>query len=285
MGETTVREIIYETCTAIWDKMQPTPPTEEEWKQIANNYWHRWNFPNCIGAMDGKHVVIECPFNSGSKYFSYKKTFSIVLLALVDADYKFTILDIGGLGKNADGCIFANSDFGKSLAQNKLNIPSDVSLPGTEETMPHVIVGDAAFQLQRHLMRPYPANQTTNAEEKKVFNYRLSRARRLSENAFGILARRFRIYERRLSMTPEHVNIVVAATCCLHNFLRNSPTHWTEDDLKDTVNEGLVDLPQIGGNASRVALAIRDKFTRYFTSDVGSVSWQMDVVRRGLQHN
>lgn len=74
--------------------------------------------------------------------------------------------------------------------------------------MPHVIVGDAAFPLQKHLMRPYPGNQLTD-EEKKIFNYRLSRAHRTSENAFGILARRFRIYERRLSVTPEHVNIVV----------------------------------------------------------------------------
>lgn len=215
--------------------------------------------------------------------FVIKKTFSIVLLALVDADYRFTLLDIGGLGKNSDGCLFANSVVGKSLAQNKLNIPDDKALPGTEEIMPHVIVGDAAFPLQKHLMRPYPGNQLTD-EEKKNFNYRLSRARRTSENAFGILARRFRIYERRLSMTPEHVNIVVAATCCLHNFLTNSPSYWSQDELRETVNEGLVNLPIIGGNSSQVALAIRNKFKSYFVSRAGSCPWQMTVVNRGYRH-
>lgn len=243
--------------------MQLLPPTDREWKDIANSFWQKWNFPNCIGALDGKHMVIECPPNSASKYYCYKKTFSIVLLGLVDADYKFTVLDIGGLGKNSDGCIFANSALGKSLTQNKLNVPRDACLPGTEESMPLVIIGDAAFPLQRYLMRPYPANQTINDERKKVFNYRLSRARRVSENAFGILARRFRIYERRLSLIPEHVNIVVAATCCLHNFLRNSTTYWSEDDLRETVDEGLIDLPQLGGNASQAVFAMRDKFKNY----------------------
>lgn len=209
-------------------------------------------------------MVIECPHKSGSKYYCYKKTFSIVLLALVDAEYKFTIVDIGGLGKNSDGCIFANSIFGKSLTQNKLNVPRDTYLLGTEEYMPYVIVADAAFPLQKCLMRPYPGNQTINNEGKKVFNYRLSRARRVSENAFGILARRFRIYERRLSLTPEHVNVVVAATIALHNFLRDSVTYWSEADLRENVNHGIVDLPQLGGNASQAAFEIREKFKRYF---------------------
>ncbi|CAB3227698.1 unnamed protein product [Arctia plantaginis] len=140
LGEKTVRYIVYETCTAIWNNMKVPTPSEEDWKQIARKYWEKLNFPNCIGALDGKHVVFECPANSGSKYFCYKKTFSIVLLALVDADYRFTLLDIGGLGKNSDSCLFANSVVGKSLAQNKLNIPDDKALPGTEEIMPHVIV-------------------------------------------------------------------------------------------------------------------------------------------------
>lgn len=64
-------------------------PSKEDWKRFANEYWTQWNFPNCIGTLDGKHAVIEAPANSGSLYFNLKKTFSVVLLALDDTNYRF----------------------------------------------------------------------------------------------------------------------------------------------------------------------------------------------------
>jgi hypothetical protein len=128
----------------------PTP-TRITWSQIVNEFWDLWNFPNCIGAIDGKHVKFQAPPNGGSKYFNYKHRFSVVLLALVDARYKFTVVDIGSYGRNSDGEIFAHSKLGKYL-ETHLGIPEDKQLPGTTCLAPHVIVGDEAFTLKTYLI-------------------------------------------------------------------------------------------------------------------------------------
>lgn len=169
-------------------------PKEKDWEKIADDFWKMWNFPNCLGALDGKHVEIFAPPNSGSQYFNYKKTFSINLLALVDANYKFIAVDVGSYGKNSDGGIFANSNLGKALEQNKLHVPKDKNLPGTQFPVPYVIVADEAFPLKTYLLRPYPGSKMNGDIQKQVFNYRLSRARRVSENAFGILVQKFRSF-------------------------------------------------------------------------------------------
>ena len=119
MGVSTVSQIICNVSIAIWEKFSHTyivlPRNEEEWKDVAEKYHSKWQFPHCIGSLDGKHVVINAPKRSGSLYYNYKGTFSIVLMALVDANYKFLYIDVGGYGKNSDSGIFGESTLGKEL--------------------------------------------------------------------------------------------------------------------------------------------------------------------------
>ena len=84
LGHTTVMNSVHMVCAAIEKVMMQTflpRPTADSWKEVAQRFWDKWNFPNCLGALDGKHIVIQAPPLSGSQYFNYKKTFSIVLLA------------------------------------------------------------------------------------------------------------------------------------------------------------------------------------------------------------
>ena len=78
------------------------PPTPDRWKLIEEGFRIRWHFPNCIGALDGKHIMIKSPAKSGSLFFNYKGHFSTNLMALVDANYHFVFVDIGEYGSNSD---------------------------------------------------------------------------------------------------------------------------------------------------------------------------------------
>ncbi|XP_061717545.1 uncharacterized protein LOC133525267 [Cydia pomonella] len=87
-----ISKIIPEVCQELINVLKDyvkVPQTEQEWKKKARQFELLWNFPHCIGSIDGKHIVIEAPFNSGSDYFNYKEQFSIILLAIVNADYNF----------------------------------------------------------------------------------------------------------------------------------------------------------------------------------------------------
>ena len=168
--------------------------------------------------MDGKHVQLKCPFNSGSYYFNYKSSFSIVLLALVDADYEFLYVDVGCNGRISDGGVFRNSSLTNVLSLNTLNIPLSDS-----ENLPHVVVADDTFPLKTYMMKPYAFKNLCT--EKRAFNYHLSRTHRVVENAFGILANRFQIFLTPIAVVPETAVKIVLASCVLHNFLRTESPH------------------------------------------------------------
>ncbi|RVE49705.1 hypothetical protein evm_005680 [Chilo suppressalis] len=152
-----IARIVPETCKALINVLKENikmPNTLEEWIIVERQFDHLCNFPHCIGAMDGKHVVIQAPSNTGSDF--YNCDFSIVLLALVDANYKFTYVDVGCKGRISDGGVFKNTGLYANLQQGILNLPEPYPLPGRNKPIPHVIVADDVFALDKNLMKPYP---------------------------------------------------------------------------------------------------------------------------------
>lgn len=63
IGVTTVSNIIEETCQTIWiclqEKVLPSNLNEDNWLSIAKDFEETWNFNHCIGAIDGKHVLLQ----------------------------------------------------------------------------------------------------------------------------------------------------------------------------------------------------------------------------------
>lgn len=204
-------------------------------------------------------------------------------MALVDANCKFTIIDVGGYGKSSDGGLFTRSILGKSLEANTLNIPNSKPPPNSEEPLPFVIVGDEAFPLKRYLIRPYPGFTARNDESKQIYNYRLSRARRVAENAFGTLTQKFRLFYGRIQLSPENADKVILAACVLHNYLRNDVSvedYVIEHTDAPSQPSYFTTFRRSGGSASEEAMSVRENYRQYF-ENVGSVPWQLEVIRRG----
>ncbi|GBP08070.1 Protein ALP1-like [Eumeta japonica] len=171
LGKFTVTGIVRVVCKALWkkliNKIMPEA-TKDLWKKIAQEFERYANFPNCIGAIDGKHIRVIKPIDSGSLYHNYKYLFSIVLLGVCDANYCFTYVDIGAYGKNSDSAIFKNSLFYKRLIEKSVNIPKPKPISNVDPTpLLYVIVGDEAFGLAENLMRPYAGKCL--AHEKIIF--------------------------------------------------------------------------------------------------------------------
>ena len=138
-------------------------------------------------------------------------------MAMVDAKYMFTFLDVGCNGRISDGGVFANCTLSEALRSGSLDLPPPQPLPGRETNVPYVIVADDAFPLSKHIMKPFPFRNQPGTV--RVFNYRLSRARRIVENAFGILANVFRVFRKPILVGPDKTEVIVLPACALHNFL------------------------------------------------------------------
>jgi hypothetical protein len=151
-----ISKIVQEVMKAICHRMlhEAIPqPTTDQLTATAKGFYQSRNFPNCCGAMDGKRIRIINPANAGSLFFSYKSYFSVVLLALVDANYRLLVVDIGSYGKEGDAGIFAKSALGKSVSNGSFGLPYPMPLPGTDTVLPHDILDDEAFKLTINMMR------------------------------------------------------------------------------------------------------------------------------------
>lgn len=279
-----VNEVLCSIVSNFLQKAIPTP-TKESFERGIIDFYERWNYPNCCGAIDGKHVRIKCPSNAGSAYFNYKDFHSIVLLAIVDANYKFVSIDVGSYGREGDAGIYLKSIMGRLINAGQFNIPPPAALPSTDIVLPNVILGDEAFALGTNMMKPYPRNQSLHDVTKAIYNYRHSRGRRQTENVFGIMSSYFRIFFTPINTHPEKIDKIVLAACILHNLMRNekipSPTEGTFENTDDiaTPTENLIPLSNgIIGRPSVDGSLIRDQLRTYFNG-TGAVEWQERMVR------
>ena len=153
---------------------------------MSQEFEENWNMPHTMGCIDGKHICIVCPKLKGTQYYNYKGFSSIVLMAVCDVNYCFTMIDPGQYGKNNDSGVLASSLMGEVFDNGEINLPTPSQIyQSSDQDLPYFLLGDEIFPLKDWLMRLFPGAGAN--EEEKIYNYRHSRARRCIENAFGIL--------------------------------------------------------------------------------------------------
>ena len=148
--------------------------------------------------------------------------------------------------------------------------------------------------MSTYLMKPYSQNNLTT--QNRIFNYQLSRARRLVENVLGILCNHFRVFMTPIALSPAKVEIITLASCILHNYLRIKSRVYTpvesmenEDVVthqvilgnsrKDSCGNGMQPIDHQGSNNySSSAKGIRDGLCTYYNSAGGAVPWQNDMI-------
>ena len=303
IGRSTVSGIIRETCEAIYNILAPIylkpPSSPQEWKKISKEFEETWNLPHVIGAIDGKHIRVKYPAGSGTLYHNYKGFFSIILLAVCDANYGFTMIDIGEYGSNNDSGVLLRSEINRKFENGSVNLAQPSTLEGCKlDPLPYYMVGDEIFPLKNWLMRPYPGKEIR--DEESVYNCRHSAARRTVENAFGIMTTRWRILNNPINASVENIEKYVMAIMVLHNYLRSTenatycpkgfsdstassgdfiPGDWRA--LINTTNPLMTNLRPVRGSRYRHdAIFMRNSLRDYVNSASGKLDWQLDHVRR-----
>ncbi|CAH2003195.1 unnamed protein product [Acanthoscelides obtectus] len=265
LGASTVGQIVQETVCIIWDVLQPIhmpTPKKQDFQRISEEFNNIWNFPHCIGAIDGKHVRIVCPKNSGSMFYNYKHYFSVVVQGVADANYKFIVVEIGGYGKQSDGGTFQASELYRQLKNGTLAIPEPCNFPQTKTKAPFVLISDEAYPLLPFLLKPFGGRNLSIEEE--CFNKRLSRARKSIECTFGIITTKWRILSKCIETNITTADNIIKCICILHNTIIDK--EGFERHLSEVSVENCTETTgkKATGRPLNDAKNIRDIFVTYF---------------------
>ncbi|TGZ56685.1 Nuclease harbi1-like protein [Temnothorax longispinosus] len=273
IGRSTMYKIVNEVFQAIWTVLQPfylPEPSPELWMQ----------FPNCVGAIDGRHMQIQTSGNSGSELFNYKKYFSLATRHI---------------SLHGDGEVWNNSALADALEHEETKLPPLKMLPGS-----HINSSHEAFPLKLYLMSPYP--RAALQDKQRTLPCSKSYREHFRHSRISMAYSQ----EVHICNNPHNAQIIFQALVCLHNFVmteksKETPQHRTycpsnyvdqEDEEGNTIpgtwrtkeSDRLHRIGRVGANnPTRTSAQLRDTLCDYFISEAGEevAPWQYQRAFRG----
>ena len=241
----------------------------KDFQTMINGFQRKWNFPQCLGAIDGTHIPIKAPLVHHADYFNRKSFHSVILQAVCDSICFFTDVFAGWPGRAHDARVFGRSLIGKLIIEGKL-IPDDSNLSRVIDN--HIIepflIGDPAYPISKHLMKNYPGSNLT--PEREHFNCRLSRARIEIERALERLKGRWRCLFKQLDCDLHKVVLHVISAYILHNMCEERKECFLEEWNRLGEDE-IGDLPRPDplnddNDAAHNAVIIRNVLAHYLSN-------------------
>jgi len=107
-----------------------------------------------------------------------------------------------------------------------------------------------AFALTQHVLRPYSTRNLDVA--RRIYNYRLTQARRMLECAFGVVCNKWRIFHCAIDVCPDFCDVIVKTCCILHKFVRQRDGFQCQDTLYECPLESIKAVG-ISGNVTGTA--------------------------------
>ena len=262
----TVCVIVHDTCAAIVRILLTEYiqfPTGNQLTSVIDGFKTKFDVPQCAGAIDGSHIPVRPPAQNHTDYYNRKGWYSVILQAVVDHNYLFRDVMVGWPGSVHDARVFSNSQLCHKATNRTLLNTNSCVIHGT--TVFPFLIGDSAYPLNTWLIKPFPHNSSLSSRQRH-FNYLISRARIVTENAFGRLKARWRRLLKSNDMDISHIPHVILACCILHNICEVHgdsfvPT-WMDNLSLDNQPPA---IPYSGATQNDPANLIRDKLVQYMT--------------------
>ncbi|XP_042309854.1 protein ANTAGONIST OF LIKE HETEROCHROMATIN PROTEIN 1-like [Sceloporus undulatus] len=262
IGSSTASVICIQVCEAIVKVLLRKVVRLENHHRIMEGF-EQLGFPNCVGAVDGTHILIRPPRGKAEEYYNRKYGFSIVMQGTTDHTGRFINIEAGFSGRHHDAYIFRQTGIFKAM-EVQMFVPGNPSITVLGVQVPPLLVGDGAYPIRKWLMKPYRGGNITPAQNK--FNAALSRARCVVERAFGRLKNRWGCLLGRLTVGEPNFATVVSACAVLHNICETRGACLNDIDAVRDI--GVVALPELlnvdQGRCRREGKDVRTALTRWF---------------------